>query len=387
MSTTWLFIEPVDLLHFRGNALFGAPGSLGTVRMPPWPSTLAGALRSALLVDLGIDPAGWARGDSVSSEVLACLGRPAAPGSFSVREVRLGRAGDEGIEPLFPAPADLVIEQVTGSTGAVPAVTARRMRPAAPPPGLRSGSTLPCLSVLQTDARSKAASGTWYLDMTGWRAWLEGEVPGPQHLLDAAGLWSLEERIGVGLESASRSVAEGRLFTSQAVRLAPSIGFLVGVKGVDGLLRESGWLRLGGDGRGARWRRVPPPDADSLGPEAVGEDGVFRVVLRTPAMFAGGWSPAAGPDHRWSQHGLGLRVCAAVVPGHEVVSGWDMAARAPKPAVRVAPAGSVYWIELESGEPAQLGKLAADWIHPGADYDGFVNRRAEGYNRIALARS
>ena len=47
MATTH-FIEPVDILFLRGNRLFGDAGSFGESLTPPWPSVVAGALRSGL---------------------------------------------------------------------------------------------------------------------------------------------------------------------------------------------------------------------------------------------------------------------------------------------------------------------------------------------------
>ena len=55
-SSTALFIEPLDVLILRGNKLFADAGSHGEALMPPWPSVAAGALRSRMLIDAGIDP-------------------------------------------------------------------------------------------------------------------------------------------------------------------------------------------------------------------------------------------------------------------------------------------------------------------------------------------
>ena len=71
------------------------------------------------------------------------------------------------------------------------------------------------------------------------------------------------------------------------------------------------------------------------------------------------------------------------MPRSEVVSGWDLAQWQPKPALRAAPAGSVYWLEDLQATPEQLGKLAewGLWSEPCED----KTRRAEGFNRFALA--
>ncbi|MFN3496104.1 MAG: type III-B CRISPR module-associated Cmr3 family protein [Hydrogenophaga sp.] len=77
-------------------------------------------------------------------------------------------------------------------------------------------------------------------------------------------------------------------------------------------------------------------------------------------------------------------IVAAAVPRFEVVSGWDLAKRQPKPAQRAAPAGSVWWLELDEGVTADgLRQLAAQglWSEPCEE----ASRRAEGFNRFTFA--
>ena len=74
-SSTALFIEPLDVLILRGNKLFADAGSHGEALMPPWPSVAAGALRSRILIDAGIDPAAFAASRaSLAPELSAALG-------------------------------------------------------------------------------------------------------------------------------------------------------------------------------------------------------------------------------------------------------------------------------------------------------------------------
>ena len=70
----------------------------------------------------------------------------------------------------------------------------------------------------------------------------------------------------------------------------------------------------------------------------------LRVVLTTPAIFKDGAVPATI---------RGARVVAACVGRPEVISGWDFSKSnggAPKATRRMAPAGSVYWVELDAGQ-------------------------------------
>ena len=71
------------------------------------------------------------------------------------------------------------------------------------------------------------------------------------------------------------------------------------------------------------------------------------------------------------------------MPRPQIVSGFDIARSTPKPALRAAPAGSVYWLEDLDATPAALAKLA----ETGLWLSGLHNdpRRAEGFNRITFA--
>ena len=60
--TQYRFLEPLDVLFLRGNKLFGDPGSYGESLIPPWPSVAAGALRSRILADDGVNLTDFAAG-------------------------------------------------------------------------------------------------------------------------------------------------------------------------------------------------------------------------------------------------------------------------------------------------------------------------------------
>jgi len=161
-----VFLEPLDVLLLRGNKLFGDPGSYGEALVPPWPSLAAGALRSRMLVDDGVDLAAFARGEIEHAE----LGTPAKPGPFAIAAFHLARRFADGrVELLFQPPADLVI---TEDDEGKPCVN--RLRPIVSVPGLASSSPFTHLAVLPETKRSKPTSGYW-LSEFGWRKYLAGK--------------------------------------------------------------------------------------------------------------------------------------------------------------------------------------------------------------------
>ncbi len=365
--TAYRFLEPLDVLFLRGNRLFGDAGSYGESLVPPWPSVAAGAIRSQMLAAEGIDFSAFATGEAPHPQ----LGTPEQPGSFTVAAFTLARRTGEEVESLHPLPADLVATR--GSTGVEP----HWLRPVSPASGISSSALLPLSPVLAAEEPAKPEAGVW-LTQSGWQGYLNGELPAAEARVEAAKLWKLEPRVGVGLDPEKGRAEDGKLFTVQAVAFQTGHGFLVGIEGANP--PGDGSLRLGGDGRGAAVSAcdysAPEPDY-----EAIARAGRARLILTSPGLFPGGWRlPGAGADGHVSLGDVTGRLVCAAVPRAEVISGWDLAAWRPKSAQRVAPVGSVYWLEELQGSADELRKLVAVGLWPDGGYD--AQRCAEGFNRF-----
>lgn len=396
-AVEYRLLEPLDVLFLRGNKLFGDPGSYGESLVPPWPSVAAGALRSRMLADDGVDLAAFAAGRVVHPS----LGTPEKPGAFRVASFQMARRLADGrVEPLIAPPADLVIGEQDGKVSSV-----RALNPAAPAAGVLSSSPLPNLPVLAEAERGKAASGYW-LGEAGWRRYLAGETPLPGDLIKSSELWRIDPRVGVGLDAASGRAADGRLFSVQAVAMIKrghrigtknengveksiladyEVGFLAGIAGAEP--PASGMVRLGGDGRAAAIHAVASNMAE---PDyaAIAHARRCRLVLATPGIFPEGWKlPGLDAEGRFHLGEVSGRLVCAAVTRAEIVSGWDLAKWQPKSARRAAPAGSVYWLDELDATPEALRKLAAAGLWGEADDDAQrdVQRRAEGFNRFGLA--
>lgn len=370
------FIEPLDVLFLRGNKLFGDPGSYGECLIPPWPSVAAGAIRSRMLVDEGVDLAAFGRNEITHPK----LGKPENPGSFTLAGFYLAcRKIDGKTEILLPPPADLVISKTDTDNMLV-----SQLRPQVI--DLLSSFPLGQLPVLAQDAkRSKPESGYW-LTQAGWRAYLHGEVPKLEQLVHSSALWSFDARVGIGMSEVTRSVEEGKLFSAQALTMNSGVGFLAVVNGA--IPPADGLLRFGGDGRAASIHTaeitLPEPDY-----EAIASAKCCRIVLTSPGLFPNGWKLPVVDNDRDDDNlvtlpgGIRAKLVSAAMPRAETISGWDLANWQPKPAKRVVPTGSVYWLDELEATPEALRKLVENglWAEPCED----AARRAEGFNRLALA--
>lgn len=366
------FIEPLDLLFLRGNKLFGDPGSFGESMVPPWPSVAAGALRSRMLIDDGIDLTAFVKGEIPHPSI----GTPENLGEFTVTAFNLASCKDkENVEALFVLPADLFVSEDNEGNPYVYAMT-----PIHPANGLMSSSPFTMLPALARNEHKKSVSSYW-LKESGWYKYLKGELPTAQDLTKSSELWSLDHRIGVGLDITTRRAVDGRLFSIQAVAMKPGVGFLAAVSGA--IPPNNGMVRLGGDGRAAAIRSVsysmPEPDY-----AAISQARRCRLILTSPGIFSNGWKlTGTDTDGNFRFGKISGRIVCAAVSRAETVSGWNLAKKEPKSALRAAPIGSVYWLDELDASPEELRKLTVRglWGDPCED----SGRRAEGYNRIIFA--
>jgi CRISPR-associated protein Cmr3 len=132
---------------------------------------------------------------------------------------------------------------------------------------------------------------------------------------------------------------------------------------------------LGGERRLAYWSEPainwPAP------PDWLADEKLLRLQLITPGYFEKGWKPG------WLQEGtppgldgLKLKLVAAAVPRAVAHSGWDLTKRGKngQKATRfLAPAGSVYFCEVEAGDPRRLWmrSISDDFEDGQARRDGF----------------
>ncbi|MBS3932831.1 MAG: type III-B CRISPR module-associated protein Cmr3 [Truepera sp.] len=277
-----------------------------------------------------------------------------------------------GDEFVLPAPRDAVVfEEKAGQTTEV---EVSRLRFADQASG---GTNLPDgMRPLVLDDERKAATGYTFWSQKDMTAWLLGRDVIPRKI---AGL-PCEQRIHVGIDPASGKASEGVLY---------SVGYrplesLEDGQYHDWRIRARASLEtepealgfLGGESRPVRvtvrdelgkyWFDCP-----SEIKETVGSSKRVRMVLATPAIFEHGWKPVwvdrSGSGVQHLPRGLSkvrLRLVSAAVGRREAVSGWNLREDRPKAVRWMVPAGSVYFFEIEGGNPSDL---LESWLRPVSD--------------------
>ncbi len=334
-----LEIHPLDVLFFRDARPFGAAG-LGVSRLPP-PSTLSGAIRTALLDGHGADfhKLGTAVREGASpAEAFMAAGAPRWIAEVGIRGPWLRRRG--GV--LVPIPATLHSPK-DATSGPL-----TRLDPLDhAPPGWSEDEhgTRPLWR--RGVAATRPARG--WLTPAGLGTFLSGGVPAVAgEVVPDSELYDWDRRTGVGIDPDRLVAADAKLYGARFLALAPNVSLHVDAILPPAAPRETlagdFVLALGGERRHACVHSVEP--ASWPAPRSAGAGDA--VVLLTPGLFRARWRPAE----------LTGKLVAACVPGDLPISGWDLARGGPKRSRFAVPAGSVYF--LEKGKAAALGDTVAD---------------------------
>jgi len=388
-ASTALFIEASDVWLFRD----GKPFSAGSDRransiFPPPPTTTAGMIRTSYLLEGNVPLDLYGTEYKSNTEGLTDLvkqayldiGSPDAArkyGRLRLRGPYLAVSDAEGnITRYYPAPADLFAVKVVGKD---PTYTLPQVIPNA---GTVTNSPLTTDWLLwvekRNDEQQKVEQASGWLTATEMSSYLKGEPPAD--VIRSDKLFGEEERLGIALQSGSKTTQEGMLYTVGFTRLQwknnERVGLCLEVDTEDGSPDvASSWslqgaLSLGGERRVGLYRKVMQGDTAA---QLVSQPSDrLKVYFATPTYFEDGWQPRKGWAHYFDGN---PRLVAAAINPPLSVGGFDLATSGHKPARRYVPAGSVYYLEGDNNLTYK-GKLISDaddkrgnWI---SDADGEI---------------
>jgi len=344
-----LIIQPHDVLLFRDGKPFSAGMDIRARSLfPPTPFTIQGAIRARVLFSTGVNPVDYVHGATSAAHSLhQLIGSPQGSyGRLRLQGPFLARLEKNRWVGYFPLPADIVC--LGGSY--------KLLHPLKDP---HWQSNLPGslqMPWVRTSERLEEARGRW-ISQEDLEGYLQGFAP--QKVLEDSQFVEREQRFGIAMEQARRTVRESYLYLAEFLRLKEGVAFYTVVEGIsrDDLGGERGFFQLGGEARAAYYE-VQEPGLDLLPTPPNPLPHRFKVVLLTPAWFSGGWTPQGG---NWGPFFSGsVRLVSAIVPRHQAIGGAyvddQRRKRAfQKPMRRFVPAGSVYFFEHD-GSASWAGK-------------------------------
>ncbi len=322
---TMYFLEAEDVLFFRDGRPFNAgEDHHAASRFPPSPSVIQGVFRSHVLVQQGVVL-------EETERVQQLVGDGSNYKGLHLGAPLLARRREKGgWTRYFPTPADACAD-ANGS------IQPRRLERIENQRLAAQGliyllAAPPDLSVTKSDLGQ-------YLTETDFAAYFhEGKAV---ETVSEKDLFLRESRLGIQLESGSRSTREGMLYEAEFVRPHENVGLLVEVDGLPDF-PSRGVMRAGGEGRALRYQVIQPPKfqvAFARAGQSLPER--FKVYFASPAWFEQGWKP-----RDWGAFFEGdVQVLAAAIGGYEVIGGYDLLKKEQKPSARWLPAGSVVYFQ------------------------------------------
>ncbi|MFW6271865.1 MAG: type III-B CRISPR module-associated Cmr3 family protein [Desulfosalsimonas sp.] len=241
----WYKFEPVDTLFFKGaEPMVMGENHTTSHLFPPMPQTIAGALRTAVLVQNQIDFSDYAGGEA-SGHISDAIGKAGSSAPFSVT----GPLFMTGEEIFAPAPYHWFAEK-TAIEGNDHPRTVKAFRAQPVTTTLLKTPFSPVYWATGDQGELVSLGGTWIRLRDLMDARNEVEIKQP------ADLFITEERTGIALHQ-NRKVREGHLYAFNHVRLKNNVSMIFGVD-QDLPLADSGVLKLGGEQRLGQYSRFSP---------------------------------------------------------------------------------------------------------------------------------
>nr|UOP04600.1 type III-B CRISPR module-associated protein Cmr3 [Conchiformibius kuhniae] len=370
MRNYW--IDALSPLVFRSGKPFGAQSDTHDIAFP-LPSAAAGLVRTCVMRQNG-----W---HDLSNEQSAQLNRIAAHGLFLARQ----RADGETVL-LLPKPADALYLRHPDTQETLLVRLSPRAADADCGSDLPAGLLPVRMSAEHEHLNGKPQSGAKYWCAEDFAKWQNGAALSFDTVKqNGANDLPTETRTHTAVDAQSGAAKDAQLFQTTAYDFSPAAkkrqegggwqphryGFVIRTEQD---LAE-GLVCFGGEGRLSRLHALAQ-DAGAAFAAPSDAAGV-RLTLLTPAIFKNGWLPGWLDEKTlcgtFPHTDVRVKLRAAALERWQPVSGWDLHRHQPKAMRKAVPAGSVYWLECETGGAAALADAVSKALsdHPQDRLDGF----------------
>jgi len=312
-------------------------------RFPPTARTVAGAVRSVIGEAMQVDWQAYRDGKATQQAVRDIIGAAEVDGIGKL-ELR-GAFPMLGEERLYPVPLHLLGKEnhyVRLQCGTAVMCDLGKVYLPEKPASAKDDVHL---------QGAKPLENCW-LTVADLMRVLSGSSP--EKIIQQDELFQAEARLGIALDSGTRSATEGKLYQTVHARVRDDVSIGVDVAGVPDTLKLDAVLRLGGEGRFAHVASTQV-QALPLADKSKDAQGLL-LMLCTAADFSGNWLPSGfmpviDKDGAtvWQGEiaGVKLTIQCAVLGKSQREGGWDMQRHQSRPAVSLVPAGSVYFCKVE----------------------------------------
>ncbi|MEO1941350.1 MAG: type III-B CRISPR module-associated protein Cmr3 [Campylobacterales bacterium] len=364
-------IEPIDPLFFRDGRPFGGPGdhwadSFGF----PLPSTIYGALLGKYISkNCGVEELEklWKEKKKVDTDleiefVYFCpVTIRFSPATKEIKEI------SEIV--YFPAPRDYVKEKKSGKFRALKMTEDKNW--------INTITSLKFIFLSPVKGEVETVDENMFLEDSFLDSYEEQEK-----ISFNSFPFIFEPKMGIGLNKFRRAVEENKIYRVSFRRYenfenGVSHKLRIGVKFKGLNIPKEGILKLGGEGKSAKYQ-IAETEPEILSETIKLEGrGLLKFYLTTPVIFEKGWIPDFLKDENREWKGdlllekkdgekveINLSLKGAVIGKPLYVGGWDIVAGIPKPMFRAVPAGSVYLFEYKLSSPIEVKRVQKMLFNP-----------------------
>ena len=375
--TVWI-VEPRDPLIVRDGRPFSAdPGAWASSLPFPFPSTTSGGVRTRA----GLDHNGtfkYTKGNEKELQELKQLG---VRGPLLVQLTTNGSDIDK-FNWLVPAPSDGVLLEIETKQDGKRTDLINQLVPLDLPEGAQTDldqQGLWFVGQVCCDKRKPYKEAPLFWHWNKFQTWLHNPSSLCKEIKEVSelGLKNLvrEQRLHVSIDASTEVARDGMLFGTSGLEFtspdkdepslqnAKRLALAVVVDDSNLFIPQAGLASFGGERRIVSWRKsdMKLPSCPEDLKRSIIEDKACRLILLTPASFKQGYFPT------WlctdaEQHGVMIDIRAIAVQRPQIVSGWDLALRKPKPSRRLVPAGTAFFLKLKGSHDAINNWIQAIWM-------------------------
>ncbi|KQC07105.1 MAG: hypothetical protein APR54_06410 [Candidatus Cloacimonas sp. SDB] len=164
-----------------------------------------------------------------------------------------------------------------------------------------------------------------------------------------------EPKVGIAIDQNTGTSKEEHLYRVDMMRPREELKIIIDFAGLE--FDDEIMFKLGGEGKFV-YANVKDETYQIKMPKI---DSKFLLYLNTPAIFKNGWLPSwIDKDSLIGEipnSNLKIKLLSCAIGKPDFIGGFDMAKGEPKPMFKAVPAGSVYFMEIIEGDPAELEKI------------------------------
>ncbi|MCK5720857.1 MAG: type III-B CRISPR module-associated protein Cmr3 [Thiomargarita sp.] len=355
MLKQWCFSQ-LDTWFFKEARPFDSVGAtqLGTILLPPPARTIAGAIRTLIGETQNVDWKEFNKNHKLAEEI-GCsdnLGKLQLTGPYLLLDG----------ERLYPVPL-IILEGI--KKGKFKSKKTGKQIEEKDFVCLRPGKSVECdLGTVRLPEKAKKLEGAKpiedaWLTKANFERVLNGEYP--KNIIYNKNLFTIENRVGIALDTNARITKEHQLYQNQHIRIHHEKKLQIGMQ-VGGIEEnyhpnERDLINFGGEGRLAEVS-IEIENNKLETPVVKGNKHIFLTLL-TAADLGNTWLPNKSFEQKdgfWQGEikGVELKIISAVLGKSIREGGWDLVKGKSRPVISLVPTGSIWFCEVIKGDPKKL---------------------------------